>query len=168
MKIILLFIILIGFILFRLSGCVGECRNTPGSKEYRELVSTIAPSNSVAVKKFSEFPVDEQITIFLYARNCPDDPRIRGFFILDGEKKIPAIVERIKKEEKLWDKGELAGVLIPINTQCKCITRDSDVIITLEAVGKGLDEDKTISDEDTYKNIYKRNVEALKHQLDAN
>lgn len=149
------------------SGCWGECRNKPGSTEYEEIVSTISVTNTDAVRRFSEFSVDQQITIALFARDCPDDPRIEPFLILNGEKKIPVIVDRIKKEEKLWDKGELVLVLISINTECRCISKDSEIIKTLEQVGEDLDNDPDISADYTYKQIYKRNVDALKHQLDS-
>ncbi len=93
------------------SGCIGECRNKAGGMEYRELAKlmpSIDPSTHiVAERKFSQYPVDQQITIFLYARNCPDDPRIVPFLIHNGESKIPNIVKRIEKEEMVWDKTEL-------------------------------------------------------------
>lgn len=167
MRTVLVFVVFTVFLLIGFPGCVSECHNKPGAKEYEEIVGSIVTSNTIAIKKFSEFSVNEQITIFLYARNCPDDPRIRGFFILDGEKKIPTIVERIKTEPKLWDKAELVSILIPINTQCKCITRESEVIATLEDIGKELDADKTIPADYTYKQMYKRSVEALKYQLET-
>ena len=168
MRLIPAFVVFIVLFPIGYSGCKVGCRNTPGANKYREIVDTITSSNTVAVKIFSELPVDEQMTVFLYARNCPDDSRIRGMFMLDGEKKIPAIVERIKKEKQLWDKGELVGILIPINTKCRCISKDSEIILALEAIGKELDEDKTIPSDYAYKQMYKRSVETLKHQLDAN
>ncbi|NOT49247.1 MAG: hypothetical protein HOP17_16070 [Acidobacteria bacterium] len=166
MKIILIPIAFIGFFLVQFQNCSSECSNKPGADEYRQIVESISPSNTVAVKRFSAFPVDKQITIFLYARGCTGDPRIRPYLILDGEKKIPAIVERIKTEEKLWDKEELVSVLIPINTQCRCITKNSDVIKMLEDIGRELDENKTIPANYTYKQIYHDSVKALKEQLE--
>jgi hypothetical protein len=147
------------------SGCSSECWSKPGSKGYREIVETISTSNVVAVKKFSELSVDDQITVALYARYCPDDPRIFPMLVRDGEGKIASIVERIKKEEKLWDKGELVLALMSINTKCRCILRDSETIQTLERLGRELDQDASIAADDTYKNIYHGHVTALKEQL---
>jgi hypothetical protein len=147
-------------------GCSSECWTKPGSSEYKHLVQSISVSNTVAVRNFANFSIDKQITIFLFARDCPDDSRIRPMLILDGQKKIGRIVERIKTEKKIWDKEELVGVLIAINGDCKCISAESEVIKTLESVGRGLDEDKSVAQGDPHKQMYHDRVNRLKVQLD--
>jgi hypothetical protein len=130
-------------------------------------VENISASNTVAVRKFSSFSTNKQITIFLFARDCPDDSRIRPMLILDGQKKIDTIVERIKTEKRIWDKEELVGVLIAINGDCKCIGPESEVIKALESVGKELDEDKSVTQGDPHKQMYHDRVNRLKGQLDG-
>ncbi len=53
-----------------------------------------------------------------------------------------------------------------INTKCRCIFVDSQVVRTLEAVGRDLPNSKLASSYDTYINSYNEMVTALKEQLD--
>lgn len=165
MKIILLKVFLFGFFVFLLPSCFSECRRRAGSKEYRELATSITASNAAAIERFNSFTVDKQITVFLYARDCADDPRIRPMLIRNGEKRIPAVIERIETEQKIWDKGELVGILIAINNECRCILPDSEIIKKLERIGEELDNDPDIPADYTYTQMYKRSVESLKSQL---
>lgn len=146
--------------------CSSECWFKPGATEYREIAQAIVRNdNSAAVRRFSDLPVDMQITVYLYARDCPDDPRIEPMLIENGEKKIKAIVKRIETEAKLWDKANLAGVLIAINSKCRCIRDHSQAIAILEGVSQALDNDKEIPPDYVYKQIFQRRVESLKMEL---
>jgi len=169
MRSIAISVTLLVFGLFQFQGCSRECASKPGADEYQKLAKSISSSssNTDAIREFSTLSVNDQITVFLYARGCPGDPRIRPYLILDGERKIPVIVERIRTEEKLWDKAELISVLIPINTKCKCIAKDSEVVRTLEDVGKRLDENKSIPPDETYRQTYHDSLNVLKGQLES-
>lgn len=146
------------------TGC-SDCLWKPGAKEYREIAGLISSNNTDAGRRFSELTVDQQVTVLLYARNCRDDPRIRDFFLVDGETKISGLLERIKTENDLRDKVDLLHTLIGINTRCKCIERESEVIQELRAVGKQikLREDQTA--DHTYLDMYGDSVEELNNQL---
>jgi len=131
----------------------------PGSYEYKEIEKEMSSNPEQAKHRFLQLTVDQQITVALYARNFPDDPRIKPFLRENGKEKISTIVNRIRIEKNIWDKVELVGVLIAINTQCECIDRNSDTISKLEEIGK------TINGSGEYEKEYHRRVQILRDQL---
>ncbi len=56
------------------AGCRTECWNKPGATIYHEIGNELTVNESSAKEHFASLSVDEQITVALYARNCPDDP----------------------------------------------------------------------------------------------
>lgn len=157
-------LLLLGTLLF--SGCNFPCRNEPGGREYRELTKLYSDGNMQARHQFSQYSFDQQIDIYLYSRTCADDTRIEPLLVAGGERKIDSIVRRIQENPHLPSKGYLVGVLIRINTQCRCIPRDSETVQALERTSAELDNDTRIPADDAYKRIYRENVNSLKTQLD--
>lgn len=148
------------------SSCLGDCRNKPGSKKYKEMDRVLLLNKNEASHRFQEMPLETQIDTFLYARDCADDPRFVSMLVADGEQKIPTIVRRIETESRVWDKSHLLRVLISINSKCKCIRRDSDIIASLERVSDTIESDRDDPPDPAYKQIYRDNLNELKHQLD--
>lgn len=153
------------FFVLTLASC-GQCSNKRGSDEYTEFKTELSQNEQKALESFANYPVNKQIDIVLYAQNCRRDRHVEPLLIKDGKDKIPAIVERIVKEEDPWDKSQLVAILIGINTACRCIKRDSDVIKTLEAISRNLDEENRVQANDLYKQSYKDGVLVLKKQLE--
>jgi len=154
------------FLLFTFTSCdLYFCSYETGAKEYKEFVET--PSNNLdeMYQQFSRYSVEQQIDIYLYARNCPDNPQIQKFLVKDGENKIPAIVERIKKE-RIRDKYFLMTILLDINRNCGCIKKDSEIIKTLESIKQEIGADKDISSNDIYTQGYSDSLKTLKEQID--
>ncbi len=115
-----------------LTACPTNLSNRPGSKEYEELTSINAASNSQIIERFENYPVEKQIDIFLFS----EDPRFGPILARGGEKKLEEIVTRIEDPSThLWDKCRLVDVLIKINNDCHCIGPESKIIKRLEAVG---------------------------------
>lgn len=149
-----------------MSSCYDQCWKKPGAREYKALTKIDEPSNVQLIRSFADYSIDKQIDIFLYAKDCPNDPRFEPILSRGGVKIVPTIVGRIETEEKVWDKGHLVSVLTRINAECKCISSDSDVVKRLEAVARALDEDKNIPEDYTYKRMYKDEVNFLKRQTE--
>lgn len=157
--------ILVFLILFQAS-CSYECWSRPGKNEYREIEKLLDTNTDIGTKTFSELPVDIQIAIFLYARSCPDDPRIRPLLVRNGEAKIPEIVDRIKMQGKMWERVFLMGILLDINAHCRCIPADSQVVKDLEEVGRPFIDDSIILEQYSYEQMYKDELYSLKNQLE--
>lgn len=157
------------FQLFFMANCshIIQCKYKDGAKEYYELDKISENGNTQKINKFSSFPIEKQIDIYLFAMNCPDDPRIGPYLYEDGEKKIPNIVRRVQTTEKIWDKADLVQSLIGINAKCHCIFADSEIIKTLEEVEKKLDADKNIPNDYEYKKIYDSTLNSLKEQING-
>lgn len=143
------------------------CSYETGKKEYYEVInhSKTESSNAGMIQRFSSYPIEKQIDIYLYARNCPDNPSIEPLLVKDGEGKILAIVERIKTADRVLDKVYLLGVLSSINIKCKCISKDSEAIQSLETVEKELSENKDTWGGKEYKEIYSTRLKSLKERL---
>lgn len=159
------------FLLISVALCVGglttctECSMWPGAAEYREIAALANSSSDAAFQRFSELDVDQQLTVYLYSRNCQDDWRIESYMQADGQKKIPFVVERIKAEPKAWDKSSLVLLLISANTRCRCIAADSQIIQDLRKVGRDMRANRLATSDSTYEDIYDHGVESLAGQL---
>lgn len=151
------------------SAC-NDCNNKPGAKEYWNIVSPSEAGNTEQIQKFYSYPVDKQIDVYLFSKSgdCANDPRIEAYFTKDGKEKIPAILERIKKEPKVWAKSDLLWALVKINSDCRCIKSDAEIITSLEAVGKELNEDKTIQANYVYRDQFNQYLGLLKEQANKN
>lgn len=145
-------------------GCnyLDPCRQMEGRDDFVNITKNSYGDNTKIQSKFSPLPVDKQIDVFLYAENCTNYTSMRTTLAEDGEKKIPVIVERIKRES-LKNKSALIGVLVAINTKCRCINKDSDVVRTLEDVEKQVNSET--SDSDDYKESYSQVLKILEEQL---
>lgn len=149
------------------SACFDDCTGKPGAKEYSELSRMYGSGNAQPRRQFSGYPIEKQIDIFLFSRSCTGDTRIEPLLISDGRNKISPIVERIKSTGNVWDQGYLSGTLISINTECRCISSDSQFIRDLEEVSRSL-EQRHASVDPTALEIFLNNVRTLKGQLNKN
>lgn len=139
------------------------CWNKPGAKVYKEIEQEWSVNDQLAKKHFASLSFDEQITVALYARRCPDDPRIMPLLEVGGEEKIPTIVNRIETEPLFFEKGQLVLSLIGINRRCKCISSDPEIIRRLESIAESSYGGSRKSD--SYVKLYNDHVIALKHQF---
>lgn len=139
------------------------CGYEKGSMGYYEIVSAKHASNVQVIEKFSNYPVENQIDIFLYARNCPNNPHIEPLLIHDGEKKVDHIVARIETEPRVWDRVFLIGVLSRINHNCRCVSGNSTLIGRLEIVDQQMQsEHQPIESLYTYVEMFSDELRMIK------
>lgn len=107
------FSILVGIVLL-------GCYYYPGESNFDDI-ERLPQSNRLA--RFSSFPVDEQINIFLFAQISPRGKRDTYLRYLadEGSSKIEAIVRRVSKEERPSSKADLISVLDLIDLNCNCV-----------------------------------------------
>lgn len=154
------------FLLFCFLPCVGcGCGYGDGAKEYSEVTKIPREKKSERVQKFSNLSTAKQIDVYLYARNCPDDPNIGPLLYENGEQKIQEIVQKIKSTEAIWDKGYLVQVLYNINEKCRCIDKNSETVKELEKEEAAINSNMNIPKDYEYKQIYSDNLKFLKSQL---
>ena len=149
------------FYLLLFSACPLELSDKPGAKEYKEITKGKSSDNSKMISRFENYPIEKQIDIFLFS----DDPRFGPILARGGQKNIESIVQKIENANThMWDRCRLAEVLIRINSDCRCITSDSDVIRRLESV-RASSSNPSDRKNDAYMTTYIDSVSSLKNQF---
>lgn len=110
---VLIFLVIVGMLLL-------GCDDYPGESNF-ENIERFPESDRLA--RFSSFPVEEQINIFLFAQLSPRERRdtYLRYLAEDGPSKIEAIVLRISKEQRPSSKADLISVLDIIDLNCTCV-----------------------------------------------
>lgn len=155
MKKNILIIIFLQTLLF--TGCT-ECLLQSGRSEYYEIVKTPITNKSERVRKFSMYPPERQIDVYLFAARCSDDPSVMGLFTEISKDRIPDIVKRIQVSKSEEDKHFLIRILSDTNWQCRCI--DQGMIEILSAVQSEISPQDNES-EKFYKESYKKYLEHI-------
>ncbi len=108
------------------------CLNSPGKKEFDGIQRIEAIDERLTM--FSSFPIDKQIDIFLYAQRNGAGFRDTYFRFLanEGENKKLDIARRIDVSQSASHKADLLIVLDFIDTKCRCVNNDSEVMTLLE------------------------------------
>ena len=143
-----------------------KCNFSDAAREYNEIYKIPRQNKAKRLQKFSQYSIEKQIDVYLFARSCADDPQIGPLLYENGEKRIPNIVERVEVTETIFDKAQLVALLLGINKDCQCITKDLDVIKRLENVEKDFEVKKDALSDYHHKGMYSTYFNALKEQID--
>jgi hypothetical protein len=117
-------------IIIFLAGCVSQ----PGKKEYLEIAKIPVSNESERLAKFSTYPVEKQIEIYLFAQYGVEggNESFLRYLAFDGQNKIPAIIARIDAADDPGFKALLMRVLDFIDENCGCVADNPDFLNILE------------------------------------
>lgn len=118
------------------SACVIFSRFQPGGKEYEKVKES--NSTNEAREQFNSYPVDKQIDIYLFGLKYvePDDNSSQKFLLVDGDRKLPTIIQRIRDADEEFDKAYLMEVVSLINRDCNCVSEEQKA--NLSEIGSSL------------------------------
>lgn len=107
-----------------------SCEVRPGRKEYIEISKIPISNENEVLAKFSTYPVEKQIDIYLFSQCCVEGNSYPFLWYLatDGKNIIPYIVKRIVESNNPQDKANLMEVLDLIEMKCKCVAENADVL----------------------------------------
>lgn len=160
--------ILLLFYFLCILGCAGF--NRPGFKEYNVVDRTRGANNMASIEKFSSYPIDKQIDMYLIGTCCVEGGGgwTTPYLIRDGEEKIPSIVRRIEVfPDDIRDKAALISALVSINKECQCLKKYPEIIKRLEVVEEKIKAEKIPSDDnyqETYRKLYSDDLAEIKKQ----
>src|SRR5256885_11664041 len=101
------------------------CAQAPGQNGYDEIKKIPLSEGNERLNRFSAYPVDEQIDIYLYSQYNVEggSDEFFRFMASDGEKKIPTILRRIDTDSSPDPRTKvgLIRVLDFIDLNCKCL-----------------------------------------------
>lgn len=111
------------------NSCDRYCLNHPGRKGYEEIIEIPSSDKEKQLRKFSSYPVETQIDIYLFGELCVEGNPLplEKFLAYEGEEKVTIIAERLDKERH-WQKALLIKVLAIINGKCKCVSNNPYVM----------------------------------------
>lgn len=150
-----LFIFIFGFLLI-------NCSSRPGEAEYKEIMNIPVIKQDERSAKFLSYPVDTQISIYLYAEFYVEGGNylFLNYIKKDGENKILQISQRIAETENPVHKYFLIGILDEIDENCTCVADNSIVLDRLikseMKVDLKKDDPAIIAMKDSYKSDLKK------------
>ena len=159
--------ILLSFYLLFILNCGLYFSSRPGAKEYYELNAVSGTDNTASIRKFSSYPIEKQIDIYLFANCCTEGGGSGIYLSIDGEKKIPNIVKRIETSSDIRDKVALIAVLFSINKECKCMKKHSEFIKSLEKQEENFSTENIPADDnftESYRKYYSDYLKDIKVQ----
>ena len=139
------------------------CKDRPGQKEYLEITKIPRSDDSGRLAKFSAYPIEKQIDIYLYPQRYEEGGSVAFLYYLgdEGKNKIPHIAKRIDESSNWLDKVYLINVLEFIDLNCQCVADDADSLALLikneEAVKP--EDGKAIS---SSKELYSKQVHRIR------
>ena len=153
-------------VLLLLTFSFSSCEDRPGKKEYLEITEIPSASQNERLNKFSSFPVEKQIDVYLFAMCCvePSDTVFEEYLILNGKNKIEKIVGRLDKTKDLRDKTNLIRALASINKNCKCLSNNSYVLDILSRNESKIDEINNDNDK-LWKELYSSYLNEIKANM---
>lgn len=107
---------------------------------------------------------EKRVDLYLFARNCMDDPRFRNLIILAGKSGVPAIVSRMGDSKEIWDKAELMTILVAIDTNCRCISGNPDIMYQLEKIADEVQTNPKNTSRKTYQSTFQESLETLRNR----
>ena len=138
------------------------CASKPGQKEYLEIVKSPASNENEILDKFSKYPIDKQIDIYLFAECCVEGGgtfiRYLGF---NGKEKIPSIVKRIDESDNPITKTKLLNALEFIDLNCECLVDSPGTLNILEKNEMRIDESDSQGIK-TFKELYSTYLQRIK------
>ena len=103
------------------------CPKQPGQDEFIEIERL---SENARLSKFSSYPVDRQIDIFLFAQinMAGKGETYLHYLTNNAETKTIQIVARIDATERVSFKADLLRVLEAVDLRCACVHSDSSLM----------------------------------------
>jgi hypothetical protein len=141
------------------------CMQGPGRKEYVEITRIPLSDEGRILEKFSAYPVEKQIDIYIFSQCCVEGniyPFDR-YLAVNGEMKLPGIIRRIDSDENFSDKVYLLDVVETIDTKCHCVNGKPDFIDILQKNERPIDEHDS-SGTVTAKELYRQKLLRIKEQ----
>lgn len=109
-----------------------SCGQAPGKREYLEITKIPSSEQDQRYNKFSEFPVETQIDVFLFSQFYVEGGNVSflRYMAADGVGKIPAILEKLDRssDSDPRNKYALISVLDFIDEECHCVTDSPGVL----------------------------------------
>lgn len=136
--------------------CLVSCAKKTGQREYEDFDKIPKQEFGKRQEKFSSYPVDKQIDIYLYAQfGFEGGHDLTGYLKDNGEQKIPEILRRIEIGN-FMHKSALIHVLYYIDKDCACISQNSEI---MDSLSSQMQKEADIYE--GFKVLYKESVERL-------
>lgn len=124
---------------FLLFNALSVCQTQhPGERGYNEISKIAQSEAGERLRRFSAYPVDQQIDIYLYSQYSVEGGSDEFFRFLakDGESKIPAILKRMDADADRDPRAKigLIRVLDFIDQGCLCLAKIDSSFDVLERV----------------------------------
>lgn len=108
-----------------------SCAKSLGQREYLEIEKL---PESERLSKFSSYPVEKQIDIYLFSKLYTEggSGTYGRYLASNGTNKLPNIVKRLDESNDLLVKIELIHTIELINGHCLCVAGNADILRILE------------------------------------
>lgn len=154
------------FVLTCLCCAIFACQDTPGKKEFLQIEQIPDQKDNERTLKFSSYPVDRQIDIFLVSEISlagKRDTYLR-YLAKDGSSKVMSIAERLSVEQRASFRTSLIKALDLIDMECNCVHNDA-VIMSIIETNNVVVVDPDKPDDRMSKQTYEQYAQRLKSRL---
>ena len=113
---------------------ISSCTRYQGRAGYNGLQNVSIQDSEAVKQKFLSYSIDEQINTYIFQRCCVEGSRydLIRYLLVDAERKIPFLVQKLDVSEDPGDKFMLMGAINDLERLCQCNLLKPEHIAVLE------------------------------------